>query len=208
MERAGLDAGPAPLGIDLRHAALIEPVAVAVHDVRRGGVCAGDRVVVLGGGPIGTLIAGVASRHGAEVAVVEPDDRRRAMVERLGVLAPDPAATDLVAWVEEWTRAAGADVVFEVSGAAAAVALSTSLAKVRGTVVVVAIHAQPRPVNLHRVFWRELTVVGARVYERHDFGPRWTWWRAVRSRPMPSSLAWPPSGRSARPSTSCRAGAR
>ncbi len=140
-----------------------------MHDVRRGGVCAGDRVVVLGGGPIGTLIAGVASRHGAEVAVVEPDDRRRAMVERLGVLAPDPAATDLVAWVEEWTRAAGADVVFEVSGAAAAVALSTSLAKVRGTVVVVAIHAQPRPVNLHRVFWRELTVVGARVYERHDF---------------------------------------
>ncbi len=39
---------------DLRHAALIEPVAVAVHDVRRGGVAEGDTVVVLGGGPIGT----------------------------------------------------------------------------------------------------------------------------------------------------------
>ena len=47
--------------------------------------------------------------------------------------------------------------------------MSTALAKVRSTVVVVAIHAQPREVNLQRVFWRELTVIGARVYERADF---------------------------------------
>jgi len=35
--------------------------------------------------------------------------------------------------------------------------------------VLVAIHATPPPVNLHRVFWRELTIIGARVYERQDF---------------------------------------
>ena len=39
----------------------------------------------------------------------------------------------------------------------------------RGTVVVVAIHPQPRPINLQRVFWRELRLLGARVYERTDF---------------------------------------
>lgn len=156
-----------PAGADLRHAALVEPTAVAVHDVRRGGVRAGDAVVVLGGGPIGTLIAAVATRFGARVAVVEPDPGRRALVRELGFAAPDPAA-DVAAWVEEWTSGAGADVVFEVSGAAAAVALATSLPKVRGTVVVVAIHAQPRPVDLQRVFWRELTLVGARVYDRTD----------------------------------------
>ena len=65
--------------------------------------------------------------------------------------------------------APGADVVFEVSGAAAAVLGATSLAKVRGTIVVVAIHPTPREIDLQRVFWRELRILGARVYERADF---------------------------------------
>jgi len=60
-------------------------------------------------------------------------------------------------------------VVFEVSGAAAAVLGATDLAKVRGTLVVVAIHPTPREINLQRVFWRELTIMGARVYQRTDF---------------------------------------
>jgi 2-desacetyl-2-hydroxyethyl bacteriochlorophyllide A dehydrogenase len=158
-----------PDSAGLKEAALIEPVAVAVHDVRRGKVAQGDLVVVLGGGPIGTLIASVATRFGAQVAVIEPDAARRAMVGKLGFLAPDPSATDVVAWVEEWTHGAGADVVFEVSGAAAAVLTATAVAKVRGTIVVVAIHSELRPVNLQRVFWRELLLVGARVYERADF---------------------------------------
>jgi threonine dehydrogenase-like Zn-dependent dehydrogenase len=56
-----------------------------------------------------------------------------------------------------------------VSGAAAGVALALPLAKVRGTIVVVGIHPEPRSVDLQRIFWRELTIVGARVYERSDF---------------------------------------
>ena len=74
-----------------------------------------------------------------------------------------------MAWVTEWTGGAGADVVFEVSGAAAAVLGATGLAKVRGTVVVVAIHPTPRPIDLQRMFWRELRLLGARVYEATDF---------------------------------------
>lgn len=158
-----------PPGIDLRHAALVEPTAVAVHDVRRGAVASGDHVVVLGGGPIGTLIACVARELEAEVIIIEPDAGRRDLVRSLGFVAPDPALYDLTSWVEDWTGGAGADVVFEVSGAAAAVASTTALAKVRGTIVVVAIHPAPRAVDLQRVFWRELTLVGARVYERTDF---------------------------------------
>ena len=87
----------------------------------------------------------------------------------LGHLTIDPRTTDQAAWVSEWTGGAGADVVFEVSGAASAVAASTGLAKVRGTVVVVAIHRAPREVDLKQVFWRELRLLGARVYERTDF---------------------------------------
>jgi 2-desacetyl-2-hydroxyethyl bacteriochlorophyllide A dehydrogenase len=158
-----------PAGLALDDAALAEPVAVAVHDVRRSELIAGDKVVVIGGGPIGVLIATVARHFGAEVAVVELEAGRRAQVDALGFTTLDPRATDQVEWVENWTAGAGADVVFEVSGAAAAVLGATSLAKVRGTIVVVAIHPTPREIDLQRVFWRELRLLGARVYQRADF---------------------------------------
>ena len=158
-----------PPAADLRDSALIEPVAVAVHDVRRGEVDSGDKVVVLGGGPIGLLIATVARDFGGEVTVVELDPTRRALAAKLGFAALAPETANDPSWLDEWTAGAGADVVFEVSGAAAAVASATALAKVRGTIVVVAIHPTPRPVDLQRMFWRELTIVGARVYERTDF---------------------------------------
>ena len=158
-----------PDAIALDAAALVEPVAVAVHDVRRSELVPGQKAVVIGGGPIGVLIAIVARRFGADVVVIELDPGRRAQVEGLGFPALDPRATDQVAWVEEWTGGAGADVVFEVSGAAAAVLGATQLAKVRGTIVVVAIHPTPREIDLQRVFWRELRLLGARVYQRTDF---------------------------------------
>lgn len=158
-----------PSGLRLDHAALVEPVAVAVHDVRRAALVAGEHVVVIGGGPIGVLIASVARQFGGTVVVVELDEKRRAAVAALGFEVLDPRTTDQVAWVTEWTGGAGADVVFEVSGAAAAVLGATELAKVRGRLVVVAIHPTPREINLQRVFWRELTIIGARVYQRTDF---------------------------------------
>ncbi len=158
-----------PAGLRLDHAALVEPVAVAVHDVRRAQLEAGQKAVVIGGGPIGVLIASVAREFGAEVAVIELDPKRRAQIGELGFATIDPVATDQVAWVEEWTGGAAADVVFEVSGAAQAVLGATALAKVRGTIVVVAIHPVPREINLQRVFWRELSILGARVYQRTDF---------------------------------------
>lgn len=158
-----------PAGLDLRTAALVEPLAVAVHDVRRSGLRVGDRVVVLGGGPIGVLIACVAREAGARVRVAEIDPGRRERIAELGLDVSDPAGVDLAAEVEDWTGGAGADVVFEVSGAAAAVRTATALAKVRGTIVVVAIHAAAREVDLQRVFWRELRLLGARVYQRSDF---------------------------------------
>lgn len=158
-----------PAAMSLAHAALVEPVAVAVHDVRRSELAPGQKAVVIGAGPIGVLIASVARQIGAEVVIVELDAARRSFADGLGLTTIDPRATDAVAWVEEWTGGAGADVVFEVAGAAAAVLSATSYAKVRGTVVVVAIHPEPRPIDLQRVFWRELRLLGARVYQRTDF---------------------------------------
>ncbi|MFY1687739.1 zinc-dependent alcohol dehydrogenase [Plantactinospora sp. WMMB782] len=157
-----------PEELPLDQAALVEPVAVAVHDVRRAALRPDDHVVVVGGGPVGVLIALVARAGGARVKLVEPAPARRAVAAELGIETVDPAAADVVALTEEWTGGAGADVAFEVSGSAAGVETAVRVLTTRGRLVMVAIHPQPRPVDLHRFFWRELELLGARLYQRDD----------------------------------------
>jgi 2-desacetyl-2-hydroxyethyl bacteriochlorophyllide A dehydrogenase len=156
-----------PDDLDLRSAALVEPVAVAVHDVRRAEVAPGDQILVVGGGPIGVLIALVARHFGADVVVAELDAARRAFAGGLGLRVT--GADDLPVLIEDWTSGAGVQIAFEVSGAAAGVAAAVDALAVRGRLCLVAIHPTPREVNLHRFFWRELTLVGARLYTRDDF---------------------------------------
>lgn len=160
---------PLPDALSLRHAALTEPTAVAAHDVRRAGVTTGDRVLVVGGGPIGLLIGCLSRARGADVVVAEVNPARTQVLTDLGFRVLHPGAqTD--AAIDAWTGGAGVDIAFEVSGVAPGLDLAIRSTRVRGTVTVVAIHSSPPPTDLHRVFWRELTLLGARVYEREDFG--------------------------------------
>ena len=157
-----------PADLPLDFAALVEPTAVAVHDVARAEIRRGERVVVVGGGPVGILIALVARAAGAEVRVVEPSAHRRSLAERLRLTAWD-SADDVSELVNVWTGGAGADAAFEVSGAAAGVTTAVDVLAARGRLCQVAIHPRPREVNLHRFFWREITLIGARLYDRADF---------------------------------------
>jgi len=147
------------------HAALIEPLAVATHDVTRAQVKSGDAVLVFGGGPIGTLIALVSRHRGARVAVSELNPFRLEMLGRLGFETVGPEA-DVVRFAEDWTGGDGVDVAFEVTGNPAAVRLITEVVRAWGTISVVAIHAEPMPVNLYRMFARELHMHGSRLYTR------------------------------------------
>jgi len=158
-----------PPTVDLRLAALVEPLAVACHDVRRGEVFSEESVVVIGGGPIGLLVGLVARAEGAEVTLSEVSSFRRGLAAELGLDVIDPTATDPQAAVLEQTGGVGADVVFEVSGSAAGADVMTSIASIRGRVVVVAVFPEPQPVRLFDLFWKELRVVGARVYEPEDY---------------------------------------
>jgi (R,R)-butanediol dehydrogenase/meso-butanediol dehydrogenase/diacetyl reductase len=154
-----------PDAVSDHDAPLVEPLAVATHDVTRAEVKPGDRVVVFGGGPIGTLIALVSRHRGAEVKVSEINPHRVEMLKRLG-LDPIGPADDVKAVVDEWTGGTGADVAFEVSGSAAAAALVTEVVRVWGTVSIIAIHAEPVPFHLYSLFARELRVHGSRLYTR------------------------------------------
>jgi 2-desacetyl-2-hydroxyethyl bacteriochlorophyllide A dehydrogenase len=160
---------PLPDDLPLLTAALAEPTAVAVHDVRRGRVVASDHVVVIGGGPIGLLISLVARHLGADVLLSEVSTFRRRLAGELGLQTFDPTADDLSAAVTEWTTGKGADVAFEVSGSQAGVTSLTDVLAVRGRGVVVAIHTEPAPFDLMAMFWKELDIRGARVYQRRDF---------------------------------------
>jgi 2-desacetyl-2-hydroxyethyl bacteriochlorophyllide A dehydrogenase len=156
---------PVPATLSDDHAALVEPLAVATHDVTRAQVRTGDAVLVFGGGPIGTLIALVSRHRGARVAVVEINPFRVDMLRRLGLEVVGPGA-DPVRFATEWTDGDGVDVAFEVTGHPAAVRAITEVVRVWGTVSIVAIHAEPMPFNLQRFFARELNLHGSRLYTR------------------------------------------
>ncbi len=157
---------PDTLGDDA--AALIEPLAVATHDVRRAQLQAGDTALVLGGGPIGALIALVGRQRGARVAVVEINPYRIGLLVDLGLETVGPDI-DIARFVHAWTEGNGVDVAFEVTGNPAAARLMTDVVRVWGTISVVAIHAEAIPVNLYRMFARELNMHGSRLYAREDW---------------------------------------
>ncbi len=158
-----------PDALRLDHAALIEPVAVACHDVRLSGLKAGEDVVVIGGGPIGILVAMVARDAGGNVVVSEVNPNRLAIAEKLGFATVNPADVDLVAEINSRTGEKGADVVFEVSGTQPGVDAMTAVGATRARIVMVAINAQKPQIDLFQFFWRELQLIGARVYEPEDY---------------------------------------
>ncbi|MBI4944601.1 MAG: alcohol dehydrogenase catalytic domain-containing protein [Actinobacteria bacterium] len=157
-----------PDGLPLRAAALVEPTAVAVHDVRRAAPQPGERALVVGAGPVGLLVALVARAAGAEPRVAVVHAVRRHQAQALGLQVVDPRAASVPEVVARWSADAGADLAFEVSGSGPGLDDAVQSLAVRGRLVVVGIHPDPRLVDLFRVFWRELTLLGARVYERAD----------------------------------------
>ncbi|MEO1538142.1 MAG: alcohol dehydrogenase catalytic domain-containing protein [Pseudomonadota bacterium] len=158
-----------PDDIDMAHAALIEPVAVACHDVRLSELQAGEDVVVIGGGPIGILVAMVARDAGGKVVVSEVNPNRLTIARKLGFDTVNPAEVDLAADINARTGDKGADVVFEVSGTQPGVDAMTAVGATRARIVMVAIHAKKPQIDLFQFFWRELKLIGARVYEPEDY---------------------------------------
>ena len=154
---------------DLKLAALIEPLSVATHDVRMSGLVAGETAVILGGGPIGLLVALVAKQVGANVIVSEVNEKRIAKAKELGLNAVSPLKIDLVEYVKEQTEGRRADVVFEVAGVQPALDIMCEVAGIRGRILMVAIHGVKKEVDLFKFFWKELKLIGARVYEKEDY---------------------------------------
>lgn len=159
-----------PKDMDLRLAALTEPVAVAVHDVRRSNLKAGETALIIGGGPIGMLIAMVARYAGARRTVIsEISDFRRDVAKKFGFDTVNPLDADFDEQIRTMTDGKGFDVCFEVSGSKPGVKTAVEKAKIAGTVMMIGMTSEPYPVDLSAVFAKELNIQGVRIHSQYNF---------------------------------------
>ncbi len=138
---------PVPDGVSDDDAALCEPLAVAVHAVRRSALRLGDSVAVLGAGPIGLFCVQAARAAGAgKVVVSEPSAARAQAALALGADAVvDPKDGDPVEGALAHTGGAGPDLVFDCAGAPSTLDQAMSMVRREGEVMLVALAWEPTP---------------------------------------------------------------
>lgn len=153
-----------PHGVNLLHAAMTEPAAVALHAVRKMKILAGDTGFVAGAGPIGNLAAQWLRIHGCRrVILSDVDDRKLGIARDMGFETVNSREEDPVAHVRAATGGEGAARVIEACGLPVAFRQALDAAAPQGDVVFLG--------NLHGTFQieekafssilrRELTIHG------------------------------------------------
>jgi len=137
-----------PQGVAPEVAAMVEPLACCLRGVERAGIGAGDRVAILGAGPIGLMLAACVADAGGWPVVVGGRPERRELIDFFGA---------------ESGPGTGADVVFEAVGSDTAWIDAVELARPGGTVLMfggLPADARP-PIDAYRVHYEELTVRGS-----------------------------------------------
>lgn len=137
-----------PTGADLASA---EPYTVARAAVRRSGVTAADRCLVVGAGAQGLLVCLILSRLGIRPVVTEPHPLRLARARQLGA-TPDDGRT-------------GFTYVFETSGHAPALSPAVERAAPGATVVLIGLNTDRLPVTVDDVVRRQLVIRGSMIYD-------------------------------------------
>jgi threonine dehydrogenase-like Zn-dependent dehydrogenase len=152
-------------------ASLAEPVSIAVRAVNRARVERGERVVVLGAGPIGQCIALVALERGARVLVVDLQASRLELSRSIG--AETFVWTGLgeaVEFARRWARPAGPPVVFDATGAPAAVRAMVEMVASAGRAVQVGMSADEVTFRLGVLTEKELDLLGVSCCGASEFG--------------------------------------
>lgn len=150
-----------PESLPLEHAAMVEPVSIAVHAARRSGVKRGETAVVVGAGMIGLLVLQVLRHLGcSRIEAVDLDESRLKLARELGAdqtyLASDQTVEELLAT----TDGKGFDHAFEVVGFTPTVKTAVLAVRKGGTVTLVGNLAPEVTLPLQAVVTRELTLVG------------------------------------------------
>lgn len=153
--------------------ALVEPLAVGFHSASQAQVKDGDYVLVIGGGPIGQAAALGARARGAEnVAVIEPNAHRAALLSKLGFLAADPNLADeqIVALLGGLPHA-----VIDAVGSSQTVARGLKMSHVKGSVVIVGMADPEITIPAYALTTRERSIVGSYCYSPNSFHTAAEW---------------------------------
>jgi (R,R)-butanediol dehydrogenase/meso-butanediol dehydrogenase/diacetyl reductase len=162
---------PVPDGLDLRTAALAEPLAVALHAIARSGVQPGGRALVCGAGPIGALAIAALRAQDVEVVVTEPGESRRRLAARLGAEVRTPDELDVPPFGDPGRIVDGAvDVALECSGKAPAMESALTQLVRGGTLVLVGAGIDPPRFDQNRILVNELVVTGSFEYGADGVG--------------------------------------
>ena len=155
-----------PTEVSDRAGAIVEPLAVGLHALRRARFEAGESVVVVGHGMIGAATAAVATAVGAaQVLVVERSAARAEVALALGVRQVlDPARADVRREVRASTGGRGADVVVDCTGNSELLAQSVELARRGGRISVPGIAHQPAGIVPDRLVYFERELIGSLGY--------------------------------------------
>lgn len=165
-----------PATMPVEYGALVEPLAVGYHALRRGNCQQSDRVLVIGGGPIGQACMLAATRLGATAVVVsEPDAGRRALVERIGAGTVDPSGTsDLPAAVAAVLGGAPT-LVIDAVGVTATLASAFACAALTSTIVLVGMGSPELQLPAFEVSTKERSVIGSFCYSATEFRETADW---------------------------------
>ncbi|HMG50156.1 MAG TPA: 2,3-butanediol dehydrogenase [Inquilinus sp.] len=159
---------PVPDTVSDIQAAMIEPAAVALYAVDRGGIRSGSTVLVSGLGPIGALVLLAAKASGAALIVVsEPNPNRRALAKSLVPEAHvlDPRSDDVPGYLRARTEdGVGVDVALECVGAEASLNICAAAVRRRGTVVQVGLHMRPAQIDAMQWALKDITVEATWCY--------------------------------------------
>jgi L-iditol 2-dehydrogenase len=137
--------------------ALLEPLSVAIHAVRRGRVDLGSGVAVLGSGPVGLMCVVAARMAGAaRIVVIDPDLRRLDVAQSLGADAVFTSS----AQASEPGAGGAPEIVLECSGSAEAAAAAISLVRPGGTVVITGVGPIDATLPLAEMSMKEIDVRG------------------------------------------------
>jgi len=146
-----------PEGVDVREAVLVNPASVAFYAVKKARVSFGDRVAVLGGGPIGLSAIQFAAGNGAEVVLVEPVEKRRVFAEKHF----DVKAVAL----EDAAELSGRmDAVIEASGNPSALNTAVEIVKKGGRISIAGAFGEECRLNFTPVVRKDLAIHGVWLY--------------------------------------------
>lgn len=164
-----------PDDMPIAYGALIEPLAVGLHAVRRSGLRPGDKVLVVGGGPIGQSVVLAAISEGiTDLMVSEVDAGRRQLCKSLGASTIDPTAAPVVDQVlAHWGELA--DGTIDAVGVSGTLQDSLTATKLGGAICLVGMGSPHIDLSAYQVSTEERSVIGSFTYSAKDFRDAAAW---------------------------------